>query len=269
MKLTHEVSFSGRFFHMDVDADTLMQDYLLVFRERITDRACAEEIMHDIHARIAELLLAELHTAEQVVTRAMVESIITQLGLPDGSTYRSKDHETQNGRTKKSETDYSDQTHSLPQQKRLYRILDGKRIGGVCNGLADYFDLNVTLIRILFVVALILGSTGFWIYVILWLALPAKNFTPNSGYGKTGNRIFRDPYHKKIAGVCNGLANYLQIDVTLIYCLFIVGVLFGGASFAIYVILWISIPKAKTPAEKCEMYHLPPTAENLAQFSKA
>jgi hypothetical protein len=48
-----------------------------------------------------------------------------------------------------------------------------------------------------------------------------------------------------------------------------VGAFFGGSTIAIYIILWIVIPYAKTPAEKCELYNIPPTAENLAHFSKA
>lgn len=45
-------------------------------------------------------------------------------------------------------------------------------IGGVCSGLAAYFDIDTVLMRVIAVVALFLGSAGFWIYVILWIAVP-------------------------------------------------------------------------------------------------
>ncbi len=48
-----------------------------------------------------------------------------------------------------------------------------KKLAGVCSGLADYFDIDVTLVRVLFLVAAIFGcSLGFWVYLILWIIAP-------------------------------------------------------------------------------------------------
>jgi phage shock protein PspC (stress-responsive transcriptional regulator) len=57
--------------------------------------------------------------------------------------------------------------------KRFERIEAGKKIGGVCTGLADYFNLDVTLVRVLFVV-LVLASVGSaaLAYLILWAVAP-------------------------------------------------------------------------------------------------
>lgn len=46
-------------------------------------------------------------------------------------------------------------------------------IGGVCSGLANYFDIDVSLIRVLFVVMFLCASAGFWLYILLWLVMPA------------------------------------------------------------------------------------------------
>ena len=54
----------------------------------------------------------------------------------------------------------------------MFRDPDDKRIGGVCSGMSYYFDVDVTLVRVLFIIALIAGLSGFWIYVILWIAIP-------------------------------------------------------------------------------------------------
>ena len=48
-------------------------------------------------------------------------------------------------------------------------------IGGVCSGLADYFGLDVALVRIAFVIAFLFASFGFWLYVILWIVLPERS----------------------------------------------------------------------------------------------
>jgi phage shock protein PspC (stress-responsive transcriptional regulator) len=58
-------------------------------------------------------------------------------------------------------------------RKRLVRSTTDKKIGGVCGGLADYFDLDPTIIRIVWLLAILFAGTGLIAYVILWIALPA------------------------------------------------------------------------------------------------
>ena len=81
-------------------------------------------------------------------------------------------------------------------------------------------------------------------------------------------KIYRDDDNRRIAGVCAGLATYLDIDVVLTRVLMLVAFVAGTAGFWIYLICWIAIPKATTATQKCEMYGLPVTAENLAKFAK-
>ena len=82
-------------------------------------------------------------------------------------------------------------------------------------------------------------------------------------------KIYRDYDNRRIAGVCAGLAIYLDIDVVLARVLMLVTLVAGLAGFWIYVICWIAIPEALTPTQKCEMYGLPVTAENLARFAQS
>jgi phage shock protein PspC (stress-responsive transcriptional regulator) len=60
----------------------------------------------------------------------------------------------------------------MENQKKLQRDKQNKVIGGVCSGMANYFGIDAALIRLLFVVAFLFFSTGFWIYVICWIAIP-------------------------------------------------------------------------------------------------
>ena len=50
--------------------------------------------------------------------------------------------------------------------------MDTNMIGGVCSGLSIYLNVDIILIRVIFIVALFCGSVGFWIYVALWLLAP-------------------------------------------------------------------------------------------------
>jgi phage shock protein C len=60
--------------------------------------------------------------------------------------------------------------------KRLFRLVEQKKLGGICAGLADYFDLDVSLVRLIFVgVALITGILPMVLfYLIAWLVIPAQ-----------------------------------------------------------------------------------------------
>ncbi len=62
----------------------------------------------------------------------------------------------------------------IAPSKRLFRSRYDKKIAGVCAGVADYFELDVTLVRVLWLLCIILGGTGFLIYVILWIVVPME-----------------------------------------------------------------------------------------------
>jgi len=61
----------------------------------------------------------------------------------------------------------------MENKKKLERDTQNKVLGGVCSGLANYFDVDAALIRVLLTVLFFFGSMGFWLYVILWIVMPA------------------------------------------------------------------------------------------------
>ncbi len=64
--------------------------------------------------------------------------------------------------------------------KELYRDKQRASIGGVCAGLADYFSIDVTLVRALFLVALFGFGSGVLLYIILWIVIPEKKIDFNA-----------------------------------------------------------------------------------------
>ena len=85
---------------------------------------------------------------------------------------------------------------------------------------------------------------------------------------KLPKKLYRNPDERVIGGVCSGLSAFIGVDVTVIRVLMVVLFFSATAGFWLYVILWIAAPKAVTPAQKCEMFGLPVTAENMARFTK-
>ena len=62
----------------------------------------------------------------------------------------------------------------MNNNRKLERNPMNKVLGGVCSGLADYFNLDVALVRLLFVIALLFASFGFWLYILLWIFIPER-----------------------------------------------------------------------------------------------
>lgn len=58
--------------------------------------------------------------------------------------------------------------------RKYYRIERDKKIAGVCTGLAEYFNIDVTLVRVLFVIFALGGGTALILYVILWVVSPSR-----------------------------------------------------------------------------------------------
>ena len=75
----------------------------------------------------------------------------------------------------------------MENYKKLERNINNKVIGGVCSGLADYFEIDTAIMRVLFAFLLLIGGLGLLIYLILWIALPARrdDSTYNQAYDST------------------------------------------------------------------------------------
>jgi phage shock protein C len=60
----------------------------------------------------------------------------------------------------------------MEQTRKLYRSRTDRKLAGVCGGLASYFKLDTTLIRVLFIVLAVMGGSGVLIYLAMWLVVP-------------------------------------------------------------------------------------------------
>jgi phage shock protein C len=58
--------------------------------------------------------------------------------------------------------------------KRLYRSRSDRKIAGVCGGIAEHFDIDPVLVRVLAVILLLCGSAGLLAYIILWILVPEE-----------------------------------------------------------------------------------------------
>ena len=57
-------------------------------------------------------------------------------------------------------------------RKKLYRSRSDRWLVGVCGGIGEYFDIDSTVIRVLFVLGAFILGGGLWIYLLLWIIMP-------------------------------------------------------------------------------------------------
>jgi phage shock protein PspC (stress-responsive transcriptional regulator) len=59
-------------------------------------------------------------------------------------------------------------------QKKFYLSQSDKKIGGVCGGLAEYFDVDPFMVRLVVFLAVFVGGLSLWIYILIWLLAPKR-----------------------------------------------------------------------------------------------
>jgi len=59
--------------------------------------------------------------------------------------------------------------------RKFYRSRTDRKIWGVCGGLAKYFDMDPTIVRVIFVASLLCGSLGLWVYIIMAIIVPQES----------------------------------------------------------------------------------------------
>jgi phage shock protein PspC (stress-responsive transcriptional regulator) len=137
--------------------------------------------------------------------------------------------------------------------KRLYRNSSSGRIAGVCAGIADFLDADVTVVRLVWVILSIVPGGfigGIVAYVAAWLIMPDSNAPATSEPG--ARRLARSRTDRKIAGVCGGLAEYLNVDSTVMRLLWAILTIIPGAivcGVLAYLVAWFIMPESPPAPE--------------------
>jgi phage shock protein PspC (stress-responsive transcriptional regulator) len=131
--------------------------------------------------------------------------------------------------------------------KKLHRVPGSKKIAGVCAGLGEYFDLDPLLFRLLFVISVFFGGVGLVVYVLLWIMVPEA---PGAGGQPplAAKRLHLSRTDRKIAGVCGGLGEWLDVDPVFVRVAFVLLALACGFGVLLYILLWMLAPRAAAPA---------------------
>ncbi len=240
MKQVENVSIGGYAFSMETVAAQSARQYLDEIAVHYADEG--SEVLDGIEERMAELL-NERTGSTGVVTSADIDAVIAVLGRPEAI-----------------DQDSPEPAAQVKKKKRLYRDLENKKILGVCSGIANYLDIQVSFVRLIFAVPFVLCFIGglsrynnpfgypyAWyvlgLYLILAICIPAAKTVRQKweskgedgslegirrsvsqaadGIGKSAGSIARSESW-------NGIARFFQVAVGIL--LFIIGFsgLFAG-----------------------------------------
>jgi len=187
MKKTLTVNLNGRVYTIDEDAYRLLDSYLSNLRIHFRKEEGATEIINDFEARIEELFSEKTRLGYQVITLEHVEEVIARVGKP--TDFETNEESEQEKKTQFAETEKT--------KKKFFRNVDDKLLGGICSGIATYFDWNTAVVRVAMIFlpfilsslsTYILSSLPFytlrsifeslpgWVilaYIVSWIIIPA------------------------------------------------------------------------------------------------
>ncbi len=231
MNKTISISLAGFSFIIEEQAYEKLNAYLQALRNSL-EKDEADEVMYDIEIRIAEIFRENLDKRE-VVNSDDVEKIIAQLGTPEAIEGQSEENAEQ----------------EIPQEKtkkELFRDMKSGKIAGVCAGLAQYFGMDISLMRIIWILVFIftVGFVSVVAYVILWIVLPeaetASDFLKMQGrpinfdsLKEAGQRVssFYNENKSEIAKTGAGIWKVIRIILGGIMTLITINVLVSLVSF--------------------------------------
>ena len=295
MDKTKNISLGGFSFLIEENAYTALSQYLAEVRQHLQHNSDRDEIIFDVEQRMAELLKDRTANRE-VIMHQDVLYLIEVLGKPEQYV---EDEEAD----KATNTAPEASAKAFSANKPLYRDIDDCKIGGVLSGMAHYFNISPTMLRIAFAVCLILSFVVSyrWIflfngvswaiiilYILLWMIVPAAVTTAQklemqgaavtldslASYksSSTSSTEWHKSYSDKILwGVIGGLAQYTSVSSTwlrLIYLLLILVCIpvYVGISIALiaaYLVLTLLL-KPETVAPSAEPNSNPTAASTSA-----
>ncbi|HNR27492.1 MAG TPA: PspC domain-containing protein [Bacteroidales bacterium] len=198
MKKVIKVSINKMPFTLAEDAYGVLKVYLDHLRRYYSGREGGSEIVDGIEERIAELLAERTGMDGRVVSKEDIDNILEVMGPVEVI----EEEEIDTGAGAGS---YRNDTRPT---KKLYRDVDHKILGGVCSGLAAYFNIDVIIVRVLYAVLLFIPSIVHWavtfkswggfifnfpwifvvIYVVMWAIIPAA-YTVEEKYAMRGEPL--------------------------------------------------------------------------------
>ena len=202
MNKTVNINLANTFFHIDEGAYSKLRQYLETIKRAFATTTGNDEILADIESRIAELFQSKVENERQVITEKEVDEVIAIMGQPE-------DYLIDEDIFEDEPVTKSKRTARNPN-KKLYRDIETKYIGGVCSGLEHYTGIDALWIRLIFVILVLAGvGFGFIAYILLWILVPEAISTTQKLHMK-GEAVNISNIEKKVKEGFNEVADTVK-----------------------------------------------------------
>jgi phage shock protein PspC (stress-responsive transcriptional regulator) len=164
MERVININLNGNAYQLDESGYDALREYLAGAERALERNPDRQEVIADLEQAIADKCRKFLSPHKTVVTASEVEQIVKEMGPIDAP------DSTADG----DASGASNKTAAAERPaKRLYRIPDGAMIGGVCNGLAAYFSIDVAIVRVIFALtAFFTKGVGIMAYIVMMFVIP-------------------------------------------------------------------------------------------------
>ena len=181
-----QITIAGRVIPIEEDGYLMLNDYINSLERHFAGEQGKDEIIQDIEGRIAELFTIRLNAGAHVVDKSDVLKVIETLGpasaLNDGM-------DASGNPVSHFPTPYvppAYQQQYTTSSRRLFRNPNDKMIGGVCSGLANYFDIDPVIVRLVFAVLFLTVGEGLLAYILAWIIIPVAKTPEDMRYMSGG-----------------------------------------------------------------------------------
>jgi len=157
-----QINLAGQAISIDEMAYEKLNLYLQSVQRHFSNTNSGNEIVDDIEARLAEMFLQKFKSGKTFIDMNDVNETIEIMGSPSDMGFTDEEEE-------------SERQTSGTSSKKMFRDGNDKILGGVSSGLAAYFNLDVSLVRLAFIISVLFFGVGVLPYVILWIILPEAN----------------------------------------------------------------------------------------------
>ncbi len=165
------IHLCGTAFQLEEAGYDALRAYLDGAARRLEGNPDKDEIIADIEQAIADKCRAVLGAYKNVVVTQEVQQIIAEMGPVEDATAEGEESST--GRASSAAAGPASDADTPPRVRRLYKIHDGAMFAGVCNGIAAYFSIDPTIVRVLFVLFTVFWGFGLLVYIVLMFILPS------------------------------------------------------------------------------------------------
>ena len=173
MQKVISINLNGNAYQLEEPGYEALRAYLERADSRLRSSPDCAEVMSDLELAIAEKCGRYLSANKTVVTTAEIETIIAEMGPvepPEAAAQAGPSIDAEARADAGTSTGAPGPATGRSERRRLYQIREGAMISGVCNGLAAFLDLDVTVVRLLFVI-ITFATFGAWILAYLLMAL--------------------------------------------------------------------------------------------------